>query len=144
MLTITSPREDHLSPDYSPTLAASEAQQHLQSCENLLTDRPDVLQAIAFHESRLLELRAKLPTAIKLFYRYRCKPIKTGGRINRNSRTLENQRLNAMPRVSSDTYGSKSSNRCPCRDKALETGSPSLSILPCKGFSSNRMESAPR
>lgn len=39
--------------------------------ENVLTDRAEILRAIAFHESRLLVLRQKLPIATKTFYRFR-------------------------------------------------------------------------
>ena len=42
--------------------------------ENLLTDREEILRAIAFHESRVLVLRANLPNVVKQFYRFRCKP----------------------------------------------------------------------
>jgi hypothetical protein len=99
MLTITSPREDHANPAITPALAATEAQEHLEHCENVLTDRPDVLQAIAFHETRLLELRQKLPTAIKLFYRYRCKPEQFVW-VYASSREQADQRLHARMRKS--------------------------------------------
>lgn len=38
--------------------------------------REDILREIAEHESRLGELRAMLPSCIKSFYRFRCRPEK--------------------------------------------------------------------
>ena len=73
MQTITFPRNEHLPDNYSSVLN-EEAREHLAGSENLLNGRDEILQAIAFHDAQLVTLRAKLPTSVKNFYRFRCKP----------------------------------------------------------------------
>jgi hypothetical protein len=73
MQTIMSPPNEHL-PDNYTTVLNEEARVHLEESEKLLTERDEILAAIAFHDAQLIALRAKLPTSVKNFYRFRCKP----------------------------------------------------------------------